>query len=92
MATLGCLSTTTIEIKANEKSLEMLIDTGSTENFINAKIEKENQWKTKSDNGSFWIFHALLQVKGTLYKGVRYHHMKDLYCNLILGHDFLRLL
>ena len=46
-AILGCQFTTTYEIKTNEKSLYVLVDKGSTENFIAAKkpiLKKKLPW------------------------------------------------
>ena len=101
LAAVSPLNATTIDVKLNNITLKALVDTGSSENFIDSDIVHRNRWNygqsdvhivmanttkvTKADG----VHHANVYIKNRLYENVKLTLLPNLCTDIILGHDFL---
>ena len=85
----------------NGLNLHALIDTGSSENFIDAHIVETNKWKIFSCSNQISMATSSLscrvigycmvnlELKENFYSKIKLLVMKNLCCEVVLGHNFL---
>ena len=86
-----CLSKTIVPAKVNGLNLQALIDTGSSENFIDAHIVETNKWKIFSCSNQISMATSSLscRVIGYCMVNLDLLVMRNLCCEVVLEHNFL---
>ena len=96
-----CLSKRIVPVRANGLNLHTLIDTGSSENFIDAHIVDTNKWKIFSCSNQISMATSSLscrvigycivnlELKENLYSKIKLLVMRRLCCEVVFGHNFL---
>ena len=98
-----CLQKATSDIIVNGINLQALIDTGSSESYVSAKVVGTYRWKIFKSKSKISMAntkhtsdtqgHCLVHI---LFKDSHYHNFKlsilpNLCADILLGHDFLNL-
>ena len=99
-ASPGCLSKTIVKVKINGRSTNALLDTGSLENFIKESLVKTNKFYfvpsptrvTMANVSAQVTSYCLvdLLINDVSYKTPKLSVIKNLCCEIILGHNFLQ--
>ena len=96
-----CLSKTIVPARVNGLNLHALIDTGSSENFIDAHIVETNKWKIFSCSNQISMATlslfcrvigyciVTLELKENFYSKIKLLVMRNLCREVVLGHNFL---
>ena len=102
--TLGAVSplnATIIDVILKDIDMKALIDTGSSENFINASHVYNNSWQysssdliiamanTKKICRAEGVLYATLKINDRLYEREKFLLLPNLCCDVILGQKFL---
>ena len=100
-ASPGGLSKATLKGEVNGQSVDMLIDTGSSQSFISLQLVKKHKWKMFQATGEVLMAstaHAskvhgycvvTIQLPEHAYSNVKLTVLPDLCADVILGHDVL---
>ena len=101
-ATLKCLEKSVRSLKINGCSLGVLIDTGSSENFVRHNLVEENKLVMFPDHGNVsmadesFSLNILgqctvdIELQGETYQGIKLNALPSLCSDIILGHEFLQ--
>jgi len=96
------LSKAIIKVRINGLRADALIDTGSSDSFVNSSLAKDRKWQIHpTDNTVCMASTSLrtsahgyciveLEVKSYTYRNVRVLVLRDLCADVILGHNVLR--
>ena len=100
-ASVSPLAVTTVKVNLNKITLKALVDTGSSENFIQSDIVNREGWNYNPSNMKIamantskissvdGIIYADLSIDGRKYSNIKFALMSNLCTDLILGHNFL---
>ena len=101
-ASPGSLSKAIIKVRINGHRAEALIDTGSSESFVNSSLARDRKWKIYPTDNTVCIASTSLQssargycnveldIKGYTYRDVKVRVLRDLCADVFLGHNVLK--
>ena len=104
-ASPGCLEKAVCDIRINGSNARALVDTGSSESFVNSELVQKHKWPLLPSDGCgevsmastsltskvLGICEARIQLSDEkVYDPVTLSVMQDLCCDVILGHNFLK--
>jgi len=96
-----CLQKAIIQVSINNKSFSALVDSGSSESYINAALAKEHNWpiipsssmismaSTTLMNKTEGHCHVNLRYKQSEYSNIKLSLLPNACTDVILGHDFI---
>jgi transposase InsO family protein len=99
----GLVSRATLDTVINGNTLSALVDTGSSDNFIKESVARQLSLKVFPTSGTITLASTAhrtlikgyclvsLSIKGELYHNIKLLVLENLCCDLLLGHDFMRL-
>ena len=98
LAAVSPLDNTAIDLKLNNVYLKALVDTGSSENFIDSKMVHNNIWRcshsdmqvvmanTSKVTKAEGVHFANIRIKERVYENVKFILLPNLYTDVILGY------